>query len=299
MIKLNTLFSPQSKQAKFIFSLFALWLLIVFLAPMPLIDLIKYGQFLFLGTLGAIFANSTGAGGGVVFIPAFNQFGFTEAESIATSFAIQCFGMTAGAVTWYRYYLLQQRNTLNWQHFNTLILLCSVFSVCGLWLVYGVHLSAPTSLHLSFSGFSTFLGASIFASVYFLKPGKVHSQLCHIDWGVLASISLLGGIITAWLSVGVGELVAIYLIIRRFDLVFSIATAVVISAITVWAGIWQHLLIDFQVYWQVVIFAGPGAVIGGVLAKVLVNKMSVIKLKLFFAFWLFVIGIVGIFIPGA
>ena len=111
---------------------------------------------------------------------------------------------------------------------------------------------------------------------------------------MLVVISLLGGAITAWLSVGVGELIAIYLIVRRFDVTIAVSTAVVISAITVWAGIWQHLLVDFQVYWQVVFFAGPGAIIGGVLAKKLVMYMSVTRLKLFFAFWLFVIGGVGI-----
>jgi uncharacterized membrane protein YfcA len=75
----------------------------------------------------------------------------------------------------------------------------------------------------------------------------------------------------------------------------AVSTAVVISAITVWAGIWQHLLVDFQVYWQVVLFAGPGAVMGGILAKSLVTYLSVTRLKLFFAFWLLAIGAIGIY----
>ena len=48
--------------------------------------------------------NLTGAFGGVVFILLFNQLNFTEQQSIATSFAIQCFGMTAGAFTWWFHY---------------------------------------------------------------------------------------------------------------------------------------------------------------------------------------------------
>jgi hypothetical protein len=40
-----------------------------------------------MAVLSAIFVNSTGAFGGVVFIPLFNQLNFTEQQSIATSYA--------------------------------------------------------------------------------------------------------------------------------------------------------------------------------------------------------------------
>jgi len=59
-----------------------------------------------LGVVGAVFANLSGAGGGVVFIPVFSELGLTESQSVATSFAIQSFGMTAGAITWSLYYWL-------------------------------------------------------------------------------------------------------------------------------------------------------------------------------------------------
>ncbi|WP_179078336.1 sulfite exporter TauE/SafE family protein [Colwellia sp. UCD-KL20] len=284
----------RNQQVKVALILAAFWLLCFYFINASVDHLHEYSPFLFLGTLGAFFANATGAGGGVIFIPAFNQFGFTEVQSVATSFAIQCFGMTAGAITWYKYYQSQKSLSSSWQGFHLIIVVCSICSVIGLWLIYGNQLSAPASLHVSFSWFSLFLGLSIFTSVYFLKTNKVNNRLLLIDWLMLIVISLLGGAITAWLSVGVGELIAIYLIVRRFDVTMAVSTAVVISAVTVWAGIWQHLLVDFQVYWQVVFFAGPGAIIGGVLAKKLVMYMSVTRLKLFFAFWLFVIGGVGI-----
>lgn len=284
-------------QVKLFSPFLCLWLLLFYLAPLPLFELFEYGAFLFLGVLGAIFANSTGAGGGVIFIPLFNQLGFTELQSIATSFAIQCFGMTAGAIVWFRHYTMQNRmnkSELSWQGFKRVVAVCSVCSVIGLWFVYGTQLQAPASLHSSFSWFSLLLGVGIIASIYFLKTPRITRQLFFIDWLLLSLISLFGGAITAWLSVGVGELIAIYLIIRRVDITMAISVAVIVSAITVWAGIWQHTLIDFQVYWQVVLFAGPGAVIGGVLAKSLVTYLSAMRLKLFFAFWLLVIGIAGV-----
>ena len=114
------------------------------------------------------------------------------------------------------------------------------------------------------------------------------------DVFALIVIGLVGGAITAWLSVGVGELLAIYLILRRFDVTMAVAAAVIVSVLTVWTAIWQHTLIEFNVYWQVAIFAGPGAVIGGIFAKTLVTYLSATRLKLFFACWLLVIGAVGI-----
>ena len=106
----------------------------------------------------------------------------------------------------------------------------------------------------------------------------------------LALIAYFGGLVTAWLSVGVGEFVAIYLILRRFDVTLSVATAVVVSAITVWAALPQHLLRNPSIYWEVVLFAGPGAVVGGIIARRLVLWLGARRLKFFFGFWLLVIG---------
>ena len=270
------------------------WSLMLWLSQLPFADFSSYGVFTFLGTLGAIFANSTGAGGGVVFIPMFHQLNFTETQAIATSFGIQCFGMTAGAITWWRHYRVEKCELKLWQGFKRIVCVTSAASIIGLWSIYTSELASPASLHYSFSWFSLVLGAFIIASVYLIKPKRESSSLSWYDYIALLGIGFFGGAITAWLSVGVGELLAIYLILRRFDVTMAVATAVVVSALTVWAAIWQHTLVDFSVYWQVVIFAGPGAVLGGIIAKSLVTYLSARKLKLFFAFWLLVIGGAGL-----
>jgi uncharacterized membrane protein YfcA len=279
---------------QFIFPFIALWLFMLLLSPITFEGIKEFGLFSFMGVLGAIFANSTGAGGGVVFIPLFNQLNFTEQESIATSFAIQCFGMTAGALTWWFHYKSEKTELRLWQGFKRIISITAVSSVVGIWLVYGYQLTPPTSLHQSFSWFSLVLGLFIIVTVFFLKPHRERSQLYLLDWFVLITIGFFGGALTAWLSVGVGELLAIYLILRRFDISMAVAAAVIVSAFTVWSAIWQHTIIHFEVYWQVVLFAGPGAVIGGIFAKTLVTHLSATKLKLFFALWLLIIGLVGI-----
>ena len=259
---------------KFIIVFISAWFLMLVFAPINLWDMLDYAIFSLLGMAGAIFANSTGAGGGVIFIPFFNQLSFSEKQAIATSIAIQCFGMTSGAITWWFHYRQQKTDLILWHGFKRIIAVTSVCSVIGLWLVYGLNLKAGATLSYSFSWFSLILGAAIVAMVLWLKPQRERSKIMLFDWFAIIFIGFFGGIITAWLSVGVGELLAIYLILRRFDVIMAVAAAVVVSAITVWAAIWQHTLIDFNVYWQVVLFAGPGAVLGGMLAKTLVSYLS-------------------------
>jgi len=279
---------------KFIVPFVICWLLLLILSPLLFSEVVEYSPFSLLGTLGAVFANSTGAGGGVVFIPAFNELAFTEQQAIATSFAIQCFGMTAGAVTWWFHYKTEKTQLRLWQGFKRIIVVTSVSSIIGIWLVYGLKWQSPSSLHQNFSWFSLVLGLFIVTTVFFIKPHRDRSQLYIFDYIALIAIGTFGGALTAWLSVGVGELLAVYLILRRFDINMAVASAVVVSAFTVWSGIYHHTVTSFQVYWQVLIFAGPGAVLGGIFAKTLVTYLSATRLKLFFAFWLLVIGFVGI-----
>ena len=293
--KFMNIISSLIRPNKFLFIsiIFLLWIITLLNIPNTLELVSKYYSFIFLGTTGAIFANSTGAGGGVVFIPMFNYLGFNEAQSLATSFGIQCFGMTAGAIVWTRYYRQQRLINNEWRPFAPVIGSSAVMSIAGLWTAYGFDLVAPASLNQLFSLFSIFISLAIFSFVFLLRPGNVRSEIELFDYLSLLSVAYVGGLITAWLSVGVGELLAIYLILRRFNVTLAVAAAVVVSAITVWAAAFEQLWLDSQAYWQVLLFAGPGAVIGGIVAKTIVSWLSARNLKLFFAGWLLVIGVWG------
>ncbi|NQY50592.1 MAG: sulfite exporter TauE/SafE family protein [Colwellia sp.] len=276
---------------KFIVLFLVLWISLLLSSSHTLYELLDYTLFTFLGSLGAIFANSTGAGGGVVFIPMFSKLNFSEQQAIATSFAIQCFGMTAGAVTWWHHYKTEKTDLRLWQGFKRIICVTSIASVIGLNAVFFYQVDSPAALHISFSCFSLLLGFFIILTIYLLQPHRERSQLYYVDYIALVLIGLFGGAVTAWLSVGVGELLVIYLLLRHFDMSMVVAAAVIVSAISVWAAIAQ---VNSDVYWQVVLFAGPGAVLGGIFAKTLVTHLSVTKLKLFFACWLLVSGAVGL-----
>jgi len=248
----------------------------------------------FLGVLGAIFANATGAGGGVVFIPAFEQLNFSSAQSVATSFGIQCLGMTTGAIAWTRYFRAQPQDgtTQPWLPFVTIVALVSPGSVVGLWWIYGADIAPPASLSTLFAGFSVVLGLAILVTSLWLKPAadRVRVRLSSVDLVAVALIGVGGGAVTAWLSVGVGELLAIYLILRRFDAIMAVASAVVVSAVTVLAGIAEHLIFNPQLFGEVVLFAGPGAVVGALLARRLASRLPVLQLKLLFSIWVLLMG---------
>lgn len=279
---------------KFILLFLVGWILLLLSSSHKLVDLSEYIYFTLLGIVGAIFANSTGAGGGVVFIPMFSQLNFTEQQAVATSFAIQCFGMTAGAFTWWFHYKKEKTELRLWQHFKPIILVTTLASVIGLSSTFYFNIHPPATLHFSFSWFSLLLGFFILVAIYWRQPHRERSQLALVDYIALVSIGVFGGAITAWLSVGVGELLVIYLLLRHFDISMAVSAAVIVSAITVWVAISQF---SNEVYWQVVLFAGPGAVLGGIFAKTLVTHLSATKLKIFFASWLLISGSVALFPP--
>lgn len=280
-----------------------LWIGSLLAQPAP-IELVKeFGLFSVLGVIGAIFANATGAGGGVVFVPFFNYLSFSVQSVVATSFAIQCCGMTAGALTWAAYYKNQHKYDQFWKALPSVLMLTVPSSICG--IGFAQYSSQSTrllehlwgganNLHIAFGSFSILLAIAIFASILLMKRTHFKKDLHTRDLLLLPFIGFLGGIITAWLSVGVGELVAVYLIIRGFNVTLSIASAVILSAFTVWSALPYHAFISESVVWQVVLFAGAGAIVGGTIAKFVVLAFSVQRLKLFFGIWVLILGVTSL-----
>ena len=266
--------------------------------------LTRYSGFTLLGVIGAVFANATGAGGGVVFVPFFHQLGMPPVSIIATSFGIQCCGMTAGAITWYRHYSGQKHTSeqLAWASLPRVLMLSVPASLTGVWLAQwgaelpvvralGQHLS---SLHIAFGIFSIVLAIAIFASVPLLARQHQVSKLTSVDAGCVVLVCLAGGMITAWLSVGVGELLAVYLIMRRFSVTMAIACAVILTAFTVWGASIYHVLQSQAINFNIVLFAGAGAVVGGILARRVVLAFKPAHLKIFFGGWVLVMGLAGL-----
>jgi len=271
-----------------------IWSILFLASDNRLLLLIDYGYFIFVGIAGAVVANSTGAGGGIIFIPFFSALGIGGVHAVGTSIVIQCFGMTAGSISWLTTSQIAKTNS-----FHLKKLISQILIVCGAAAIVGVlcgqYLMVPDDssvIALVFKIFSVAFGFILLAVILFSRR-QVHTQfdLMRIDIALLIIAGFIGGLITAWISVGVGEIIAIVLILRRYPTMVAIAMGVVISAVCVFTAAFQHIVILDSVNWSVVQFAVPGAIIGGTFAYLLSEKLGPVRLKIFFALWVIATGL--------
>lgn len=265
-----------------------------------MIDL-SYWPFFLLAILGAIVANATGAGGGVVFVPAFNMLNMSGESIIATSFAIQCFGMTAGTLAW-RNHARAQLMAANrsedaalqkiWQQYWRLTMIFAgpaiIGVLCGQYLL---ALESAATVKLVFKAFSALFGMAILVTtVYVVRTKQLHKpplDFAAMQW-LAISVAWVGGLVTAWLSIGVGELVAVMLILMRFPVRFAIGVAVSVSAMCVWFGVQKYVWFQPTIDFNVLAFAGPAAIIGGTVAKRVVAYFSPVQVKVLIALWILI-----------
>ena len=254
----------------------------------------QFGVFFFLGLLGALVANSTGAGGGVVFIPFFAAIGFSSTQAVGTSMAIQCFGMTAGSVAWLN--SIERDPTLfscKRSVIEKMLLITGPTTILGVLL--GQYAIPSTGIEVPeiFRWFSICFGLILFAYTWYNRNTVVEeTHDLHLGgWITIAATCLLGGIVTSWISVGVGEIIALLLFFLRFVPALAVAIGVYTSAISVLTGVVHHILVLQSISIEVLLFAGQAALIGGYIARHITTKLGGYYLKLFFAVWIFVSGL--------
>lgn len=250
----------------------------------------------FLGIAGATIANASGVGGGVVFVPAFDYFNSAELYSVtasqivATSFLIQCYGMTTGSLTWLNKMRASTQDiyptgVIERDFWRIIIwVLCSCLPVL-LATQYGI-IPAPEKVLFWFKSLSIGLGIALLISVArSSKESTPKTQLMPFDLIVLLLLGIIGGYATALFSVGVGELVALYLFIRNYPLVTCAASAVIITAVTVIIGFSYHFFYT-DVPWLMAVFAIPGAVFGGYVARAFAYYLGSYRLKILAGLWI-------------
>lgn len=261
--------------------------------PSPYSRVETHGVYFFLGILGATIANSTGAGGGIVFLPFFTSLGFSLNQSLGTSFAIQCFGMTAGALTWLIFQRKDAPQDAVTGDFRRAFLVSAAGSVVGLRVAQEWFPEPGIDVKVLFSVFSIMVGLLILQRTLSACPKRETrtGPLNRIELLGLGIVGLAGGAITAWLSVGVGELVAVYLIALRFRINYAVAVAVCVSSATVITGVPFYFGTD-GLMTGVVAFAAPGALLGGTLAKSLAVALGPGRLKAGMAFWIILSSVI-------
>jgi len=210
-------------------------------------------------TLVAFFAasvaNATAIGGGFLFMPLF-IFVYQLAPPLALklSIATQAFGMSSGALTWGRDYI--DKNAF---------VLASVSSISGVWFAT-YNFAVP-------SGYIKPLFALISLGVFIAlvtemrlkvldQQRKAHFSLNTVSiFFVLAAFA--GGLVTGWTAIGVGEVVALYLLFSyRLRLDKAIGTGVAVLAVSSIAGFVFHSGLG-GIPWELLMFTVPGVILGG------------------------------------
>ncbi|MBX7502302.1 sulfite exporter TauE/SafE family protein [Qipengyuania sp. YG27] len=243
-----------------------------------------------VGVVGAIIANASGTGGGVVFVPVFNALrelgtmALDPLQVVAVSMGIQAFGMSLGGLRW----------TDRLYHQHVPAALEARARPRDYWLVCGavLALSLPAMLAtqrllafdahavlLGYKSFSILLGLALIVATWTVnRTAPERIELAKIDLVVLLLIAIPGGAITALFSVGIGELVAFYLFLRHYPMVLCVGTACVISSISCITGLVWHVE-EGTVQWEVVLLAAPGAMLGAFLARPIALWLGARRLK--------------------
>ena len=250
-----------------------------------------------VGVVGAIIANASGTGGGVVFVPVFNALRdlgtmtLGPLQVVAVSMGIQSFGMSLGALRWTdRLYHQHEPNPLEASaRARDYWLVCaSVLALSTpalLWTQHMVEFDSRMVL-LGYKTFSILLGAALIVATWTINRAVAErDRLAGIDLAMLALIAIPGGAITALFSVGIGELVAFYLFLRHYPMVLCVGTACVISAVSCIAGLLWHVEAG-TVAWEVVLLAAPGAMLGAFLARPIALWLGARRLKTLGGLWI-------------
>ncbi|WP_417610989.1 sulfite exporter TauE/SafE family protein [Parasphingorhabdus sp.] len=260
------------------------------------------GQLWFLpgiGMLAAVIANTSGTGGGVVFVPVFNalrEHGVMTLDPLrvtAASMAIQSFGMTVGGLRWTDRLLHQPAPAVSSgqvpvrpRDYALVIRAVLALALPALWAMQRLTVVDGHMILLGYKGFSIFLGLALIITTWTINHKRPErARLEPVDIAVLLLIAVPGGALTALFSVGIGELVALYLFIRHYPVLLCTGTACVISSVSALVGSIWHIEAG-TMPWEIVLLAGPGAIFGAFLARPIALWLGAKRLKTLDGTWI-------------
>jgi len=231
--------------------------------------------FIPVGFFGAVLGNISAVGGGIVFIPVvIFLFHLPPVTALKVALTSQSFGMTSGAIGW-----IQKR---------VVPLRALQLTVPGLLLGSSISslLIHPSALlvKLLFGPVSILLG--VLTIVLSRRAGKSAApmEIPAAATVPLFVISLIGGLITGWVAIGEGELVAaLLMLVYGLNVTSCIGLGVLLLSIN---SIYLTILHQFflgGIPWHIAAFTGLGCVFGARLAPYLSRRSNPMVLKTIFA----------------
>lgn len=231
--------------------------------------------FIPVGFCGAILGNISAVGGGIVFIPVIMfLFHLPPVTALKIALASQSWGMTSGAIGW-----IQKR---------VVPLRALKFTVPG--LLIGSLISSlvihPSALlvKLLFGPVSILLGILTIVLSRRAAQSAARTEIPSDAAVPLFIIALIGGLITGWIAIGEGELVAAFLmLVYGVEVTICIGLGVVLLSInSIFLTLIHHFLLG-GIPWNIAAFTGLGCVFGARLAPYLSRHSNPMVLKTIFA----------------
>jgi uncharacterized membrane protein YfcA len=234
----------------------AAWLIVLFALFPNAADLLGSNWVIVpISFLAASFANATAVGGGFLFVPLFIfGYGLAPIAALKLGLATQAFGMSSGAFGWSRQYIVGKA-----------LMSGGAASILGMFV--GTYLLVvPSEMIKPLFGWVSLL---IFVVIVLeIKYGeRSHDTEIHNDSRYKTMFfwlaCLFGGVVTAWTAIGIGEVVALYLLfVYKIRIESAIGTGVAVLALDSIAGLAFHTQIG-GIAWEYLIFTIPGVLIGG------------------------------------
>ena len=236
----------------------------------------KNWVFIPVGFCGALLGNISAVGGGIVFIPVIIFiFRFPPVTALKVALASQCFGMTSGAIGWMQKRVIPMR--------------ALKLTVPGLLLGSAVSslLIHPSAIlvKLLFGPVSILLGILTIA----FSRRRTDAAITHTVIPDNAAIplfifSFIGGLITGWIAIGEGEIVAALLMLAYgVNVATCIGLGVVLLSINSIFLTTIHQFFLGGIPWEIAAFTGFGCVFGARLAPYLSRRSNPVVLKTIFA----------------
>lgn len=205
--------------------------------------------------IAASVANATAIGGGFLFMPLFIfVYQLTPPLALKLSIATQAFGMTSGALTWGRKYIDKRG-----------FFIASTASIFGVWLAtYSLAVpSAYIKPLFAVISLGVFFALVLEIRLKVTDPQPKANFSLNAASSFYALTALGGGLVTGWTAIGVGEVVALYLLFfYRLRLDKAIGTGVAVLAVSSIAGFIFHLDLG-GIPLELLIYTVPGVILGG------------------------------------
>jgi uncharacterized membrane protein YfcA len=249
------------------------WILIfIFAFPDPAALFAKNWPLIFVGVAGAIIGNMTAIGGGIIFIPVMMfVYHLDPVSSLKLAFISQASGMTSGAVGWI------QRKEVPFQLLKWTVPALILGTIISTFLIH------PNALLVkSLFGPVSFL-VGVLTIVMLKRKGHLE-MLPQKAMVPVFIISLIGGMVTGWVAIGEGEIIAAFCMLA-YGLNANKAVGLGVTLLSVisilLAGI--HTFYFGGIPWDMAIFTALGCLWGGRLGPYIALGVSSKKVKLIFA----------------